>query len=279
AVRAGVENVARWIKDAGYANVLLEIANEFGHRGFDHPILRTAEGQAELIKLAKKSAPELPVSTSGLGGGTLPDVVARVSDFLLIHYNNTELADIPRRIRSLMAYGKPVVCNEDAKVGVDGASAAALSVANGASWGYMNVEVNQHYPFRFNGADDDPEVYSMLRRLTTTRPAAGAMVDHEDGHSYFPPPESEGGWRKLETPDDIRRLAGVDPVKLAELEQWLLRSDKRGRDFSAVVIRRGHIVLEVEKGINAKTGLGRGGIASCAKAILATSLAIASQQS
>src|SRR5690606_37726880 len=34
---------------------------------------------------------------------------------------------------------------------------------------------------------------------------------------YFPPPESQGGWRKLESPGDIRRLAGMDPAKLDEL--------------------------------------------------------------
>src|ERR1035437_1394945 len=27
---------------------------------------------------------------------------------------------------------------------------------------------------------------------------------------YFPPPESKGGWRKLEDPQEIRRLGGMD---------------------------------------------------------------------
>jgi CubicO group peptidase (beta-lactamase class C family) len=58
--------------------------------------------------------------------------------------------------------------------------------------------------------------------------------------AYFPPPESGGGWRKLEDPEEIRRLAGADPAKLGALKDWLLRSDER--NFAAVVIRRGHIV-------------------------------------
>jgi hypothetical protein len=33
AVRAGVANVARWIRDNRFTNVVLEIANEFGHKG------------------------------------------------------------------------------------------------------------------------------------------------------------------------------------------------------------------------------------------------------
>src|ERR1041384_2768709 len=52
-----------------------------------------------------------------------------------------------------------------------------------------------------------------------------------DPHGYPPPPESEGGWRRLEKPGDIRSLAGLDPDKLADLKQWLLDSDNR--DFAA----------------------------------------------
>jgi CubicO group peptidase (beta-lactamase class C family) len=92
---------------------------------------------------------------------------------------------------------------------------------------------------------------------------------------YFPPPESQGGWRKLSSGDEIRRLGGVEPAKLAELRDWLLASD--GRDFAAVVIRHGWIVLEVERSKSAKTDTGR--VASVSKAVCATVLAIASEQS
>lgn len=92
---------------------------------------------------------------------------------------------------------------------------------------------------------------------------------------YFPPPESQGGWRKLEEPAEIRRVAEMDPGKLADLKQWLLDSDKR--DFAAVVIRRGYIVLEVERGNSARTDSRR--VASVSKAICATVLAIAAEQS
>jgi len=95
------------------------------------------------------------------------------------------------------------------------------------------------------------------------------------GETYFPPPESQGGWRKLEAPDDIRRIGAMDPEKLAELKQWLLDSDKR--EFAAIVIRRGYIVLEVERGNSAKSDSRR--VASVSKAICATVLAIASEQS
>src|SRR6185369_9381013 len=95
------------------------------------------------------------------------------------------------------------------------------------------------------------------------------------GQIYFPPPESRSGWRKLEKSEDVRQLSGMDPRKLAELKQWLLDSDKR--DFAAVVIRRGNIVLQVERGNSARTDSRR--VASVSKAICATVLAIAAEQS
>ena len=105
--------------------------------------------------------------------------------------------------------------------------------------------------------------------------AAGAFGAERQEGAYFPLPESKGGWRKLDGADEIRRIAGMDPQELEELRQWLLRSDNR--NFAAVAIRRGHIVLEVERGNSAKTDSRR--VASVSKAICATVLAIASEQS
>jgi len=265
AVRAGVINTVRWLGESGFTNVVLEIANEFNHSGFDHSILKKPAGQVELIHLAKKISPTLLVSTSGLGDGRLPDNVCRASDFLLIHFNGTKFDDIPQRIKVLKKYKKPIVCNEDQKYGEQAASTAELSVQHGASWGFMHETVNQHFPFHFKGPDDDPKVYRMLKSLT-----ASEIVD-----TYFPPPESQSGWRKLDQPDEIKRIAGMDPNKLSELKDWLMASDKR--NFAAVVIRNGYIVLEVERGNSAKTDSRR--VASVSKAICATVLAIASERS
>jgi len=104
---------------------------------------------------------------------------------------------------------------------------------------------------------------------TVFLPVGGAAAD------YFPPSESQGGWRKLDEPEEIRRTADMDPAKLDDLKRWLLESDSR--NFAAVVIRRGYIVLEVERGNSAKTDSRR--VASISKAVCATVLAIASEQS
>lgn len=111
-----------------------------------------------------------------------------------------------------------------------------------------------------------PLVVSVLMLLL-----AGAVAADD----YFPPPESEGGWRKLAEAGSAVQSVGMDAERLADLRAWLLASDKR--DFAAVVIRRGWIVLEVERGNSAKTDSRR--VASVSKAVCATVLAIASQRS
>jgi hypothetical protein len=169
AVRQGVVNAANWIREQRYTNVMLEIANEYPHNGFDHALLRGPEGEAELIRLAKKTWPELLVSTSGIGNGRLDPQVAEASDFLLIHFNGVPVEQISDRIQALKKYNKPIVCNEDDKKGREAARAAELSVANGASWGLMLNDKNQYVPFEFDGAADDPVVYERLKRLATAK--------------------------------------------------------------------------------------------------------------
>lgn len=93
--------------------------------------------------------------------------------------------------------------------------------------------------------------------------------------NYFPLADSAGGWRELKDEETIRNVGGVDPVKLNALKEWLLKSDDR--DFAAVVIRHGHVVLEVVRNHSATNDSRR--VASVSKAICATVLAIACEQS
>lgn len=124
------------------------------------------------------------------------------------------------------------------------------------------------FKWRVNdGAADSAVVNVTIEVAATAAPLKSS--------GYFPPPESKGGWRKLESPDDIRRIGGMDPAKLEALAQWLRESDTR--NFAATVIRHGQIVLEVERGNSAKTDARR--VASVSKAVCATVLAIASERS
>jgi len=170
AIITGTENVARWIRRSGFTNVLLEVSNEYAHGGFhrwtDGGWIMSEDGQVELVRRARAAAPGLLVSTSGMGGGRMPEAIARECDFLLIHFNNTPLEQYGARIAEARRHGKPVVCNEDHKIGEQGAAAARASVEHGAGWGFMHVDKNQLVPFEFDGVQDDPIVYAALAALT-----------------------------------------------------------------------------------------------------------------
>lgn len=167
AVERGAIEVVRWVGDRGLENVVIEVANEHAHRGFTHEIIRRPEPHAELIGKVKAANPDLLVSTSGMGSGRKSQPVAEAVDFIIIHFNNTDTADVPDRIAEMKPYGKAVICNEDVKVGRRGAEVASLCVEHGCSWGLMHRTINQAYPFVFDGADDDPVVYGRLKELTT----------------------------------------------------------------------------------------------------------------
>lgn len=282
AVRSGVVQAVKWIQDRGFSNVVVEIANEYPHRGFVHPIIRDPKGQASLIRLARETAPGLLVTASGYGDGKVHEEVAEACDFLTPHWNGTRVEDIPARVSALKRWGKPLVCNEDDKVGELAVQAMRASVEAGCAYGLMLKDINQTYPFHFLGPKDDPVFYAALKSMTTPG-ASSVHTTSREKHStqfssrsiYYPPPESKGGWRTLETEEEMETIAQMDRQKMGELREWLLKSDNR--PFAAVVIRRGTIVLEVERGNSARTDTRR--IASVSKAICATVLAIASERS
>ncbi|HYC32663.1 MAG TPA: hypothetical protein VEB59_10285 [Gemmatimonadales bacterium] len=168
AVRAGVVNAVDWVRTRGYRNVILEVANEYGHAGFDHAVLRSDAGVASLVRLANDRYPALPVSASYLRAGLTTSQVASASDLLLIHLNSVSLSDVRTRIRALRQAhpGKAVVCIEDARTGSAAAAAASASVEAGGSYGLMVEDRNQRYPFYFNGRSDDPTAYDRYVALT-----------------------------------------------------------------------------------------------------------------
>ncbi len=68
--------------------------------------------------------------------------------------------------------------------------------------------------------------------------------DVTESAPYYPPPESQGGWRWLTEPDDVRAVAGLEPVKLDVVlqRQELLHS---GFCWSIVIIRHGYLAREL----------------------------------
>ena len=167
AVRAGVTKAVSWLKQKGYRNIILEIANEYGHTGFDHAVLRSDAGVAGLIRLAQDRHSALPVSASTRGNARTTPRVAAASDVILVHFNDLSTSEIRTRVRDLRASyrTKPIVGNEDDRTGSAAAGALTASVEAGASYGLMVERVNQHYPFYFHGRADDRVAYDKYRAL------------------------------------------------------------------------------------------------------------------
>jgi hypothetical protein len=167
AVRAGVIKAVDWVRQKGYRNIILEVVNEYGHPGFDHAVLRSDAGVADLIRLAQDRHSALPVSASTGGNARTTPRVGAASDVILVHFNELSTSGIRTRVRDLRAAyrTKPIVGNEDDRTGSAAVGALTASVEAGASYGLMVERVNQRYPFYFHGRSDDREAYDKYRAL------------------------------------------------------------------------------------------------------------------
>ncbi|WP_050023978.1 serine hydrolase [Verrucomicrobium sp. BvORR034] len=58
---------------------------------------------------------------------------------------------------------------------------------------------------------------------------------------YFPPPDSQGGWRTLKTADEIRDKAGMDLAKLDQAYEFTERCSQNG---GLLVVHKGYLVFE-----------------------------------
>ena len=75
---------------------------------------------------------------------------------------------------------------------------------------------------------------TLARDLSARQPASS--------ESYFPPPESAGGWRRSKTDGQVRNLAGMDPQKLDQVGR--VTEALYGGPWALVVIRHGYLVRE-----------------------------------
>src|SRR5436190_18822703 len=61
------------------------------------------------------------------------------------------------------------------------------------------------------------------------------------GEDYFPPPDSQGGWRTLTDPAEIRQKAGIEPRGLQAAYEVSERGSQHG---GLLVVRHGYLVFE-----------------------------------
>lgn len=188
AVIDAVKTASRFLKEGGYTNVLIEVANEQNIEPFSvHPLVQEPEGMVCLIGIAREESGGLPVGCSG-GGGYVNEEICRASDYILIHGNGCTRQQYYNLVRRAKQYspGKPVVCNEDSQ------SIGQLEVAfrTHSSWGYYNNMTKQEPPadWRITKGEDQFFAFRMAQGI-------GIKVDPiPEGDQYYVQgfgPESE----------------------------------------------------------------------------------------
>ena len=139
-----VKTASRFLRDGGYANVMIEIANEYDVSGYKtSPNIFSPAGVVELTKIAQEESGGLMVGTSGQGGSINKDI-CEASDYILIHGNSCPRQRYYHLIMKAREWQptKPIVCNEDSQ------ALGQLDVAykTQTSWGYYNNMTKQEPP-------------------------------------------------------------------------------------------------------------------------------------
>ncbi len=194
AVRNATATAAAFLRDGGYGNVLIEIANEHNVDPFrKHPLLFEPEGVAMLIELAREQSGGRPVGCSSYGNWLEPEIAA-ASDVVLIHGNGCtrgQLSRLAARARQA-APNRPIVCNEDSPC----IGQLAVATAERFSWGYYNNITKQEPPADW-GITPGEDTFFALRMAQ----AVGIDVELPDG-------------------DDRYVLQGIDPRWTVGGQYW-----------------------------------------------------------
>lgn len=159
AVMRAVKTASNWLRDEGFTNVIIEIANEHDITCYQrHPVLYTEQGVVQLIEIAKRESGGMPVGCSGTGGYF--DVsIAEASDVILIHGNDQSRQKFYNLIQKAKAIQpiRPIVCNEDSQA----ISQLGVAFHEGISWGYYNNMTKQEPPADWGITDGEDQFFAL----------------------------------------------------------------------------------------------------------------------
>jgi hypothetical protein len=154
AVAAAVANATEWLVAGGYANVIVEIANEIDVPRYTHAILKPERCHELIEKVQHAStghvanrAGRLLVGTSYRGGSIPRPNVVGVADVLFLHGNHiddpAEVRLMVRDTRALPDYrGQPILFNEDDHFDFDrNDNNFIAAIGEGASWGLFDYRL------------------------------------------------------------------------------------------------------------------------------------------
>ena len=153
-----VKTASNWLRDKGYKNVIIEIANEHTVPPFlKHPILYTPDGVVTLMDIARRESGGMMVGCSDVGGG-LSEAIAKNSDIVLIHGNGQSRQQFYKLICDARKFNPtaPIVCNEDSQAITN----MAVSYKTGTSWGYYNNLTKQEPPARWGVLEGEDKFFA-----------------------------------------------------------------------------------------------------------------------
>lgn len=195
AVRNAVTTASNFLRDGGYTNVIIEVANEHDVPPFlDHPLVYEPEGVAALCDLARAESGGLPVGCSGRGGSVYQEI-AEASDVIIIHGNGCSRQRLYNMIEKVRSWelDRPIVCNEDSQA----IGQMEVTYKTQTSWGYYNNMTKQEPPADWSVTKGEDTFFAY-------RMAEGIGID-------LPPiPEEEQYY-----------LQGVEPEMTDNGQRWI----------------------------------------------------------
>lgn len=144
AVRNAIKTAANFLRDQGYTNVIIEVANEYNVPQFkEHDLIYRSEGIAAMIDYAREASGGMLVGSSPMGN-FVDQEVCQVSDVVFLHGNGCSRQALYKIIQEAKKYApdKPIVINEDSQA----IGNMAVAVREGVSWGYYNNITKQEPP-------------------------------------------------------------------------------------------------------------------------------------
>jgi len=208
-IRHAVSSACRFLKEAAYTNVIVEVANEYNVGGFkNHPLICHPEGIASLIDLARTESGGMPVGSSG-GGLVCDPEVCRASDVILLHGNGGTEQTYYDMIRKGQALDlcRPIVCNEDSPRFTQ----LKVALKTGTSWGYYNTHTKQEPPadWSITRGEDQFFAWRMADAIGLNPPEI-----REEEQFYFQGFEAHNTWQGKRW----LRLASLHPERIDYVE-------------------------------------------------------------
>ncbi len=207
-------NLSRWLREKGFTNLILELANENGEGNFEvHPIIYTDDGMCALMDLARKESGGMIVGCSNMGVHYSAQI-AQHSDCIFIHGNRLTRGEFYNKIQKakMISPARPILCNEDSQA----IGNMRVAMHEGVSWGYYNNSTKQEPPTNW-------EILPGEDRYFATRMAMMLGIETPPIAPYY--------------------LQGLEDTTTANHKRWVRLASLHPEQIDYVVFRRNGRVI------------------------------------